>query len=280
MAKGISLHIGLNKVDPNHYDGWDGELNACEADANDMEALAKDQGFASRKKLLTKSATRNVVIKEVSEAAKKLVNGDIFFLTYSGHGGQLPDKNGDEKDHKDETWVLYDGEIVDDEMYTLYSQFAEGVRIMVLSDSCHSGSVIKARYYQNKKSNGNNICYRNMPPAIALRTYQKNKKFYDKILSNKAIKESNPHNKEYKAKLKASVRLISGCQDNQLSSDGDFNGLFTAALLEVWNNGAFKGSYASLRKKIGALMPPDQTPRHMLIGTHNTRFNTEQAFSV
>lgn len=278
--KGISLHIGLNKVNPAHYDGWDGELNACEADANDMNALALEQGFKSRKILLTKNATRNAVKKEITDAGKKLVNGDIFFLTYSGHGGQLPDKNDDEKDNKDETWVLYDAELVDDELYYLYSQFAEGVRIIVLSDSCHSGTVTKARYYENKKNNGMNIRYRNMPPSIALRTYQKNKAFYDKILSDKKLKESNPFSKAYKAKLKASVRLISGCMDNQLSSDGDFNGLFTASLLEVWNSGNFKGSYSQLRKQLGALMPPDQTPNHYLIGKQNAKFNKEQAFSV
>jgi hypothetical protein len=37
MARGISLHIGLNRVDPDHYDGWDGALTACEFDAEDME---------------------------------------------------------------------------------------------------------------------------------------------------------------------------------------------------------------------------------------------------
>ena len=45
MAQGISVHIGLNRVDPAQYEGWDGQLAACEADAKDMEALAKAQGF-------------------------------------------------------------------------------------------------------------------------------------------------------------------------------------------------------------------------------------------
>jgi hypothetical protein len=39
MARGVSLHIGLNRVDPAHYDGWDGTLNACEFDANAMRAI-------------------------------------------------------------------------------------------------------------------------------------------------------------------------------------------------------------------------------------------------
>ena len=40
MAKGISLNIGLNSVDPNHYGGWDGQLAGCENDANDMAEIA------------------------------------------------------------------------------------------------------------------------------------------------------------------------------------------------------------------------------------------------
>ena len=36
MAKGFSLHIGVNAVDPVHYSGWSGELAACEFDAESM----------------------------------------------------------------------------------------------------------------------------------------------------------------------------------------------------------------------------------------------------
>jgi metacaspase-1 len=37
------------------------------------------------------------------------------------------------------------------------------------------------------------------------------------------------------------VILISGCQENQLSADGESNGLFTSQLLHTWNDGLFKG---------------------------------------
>src|SRR6195952_238962 len=47
MTSGISLHIGLNAVDPDQYEGWDGKLTACEADAKDMAALAKQRKFKS-----------------------------------------------------------------------------------------------------------------------------------------------------------------------------------------------------------------------------------------
>ncbi|MDQ3022052.1 MAG: caspase family protein [Bacteroidota bacterium] len=277
-AKGYSLHIGINKVDPNHYQGWDGELTACEFDAKDMNDLAKSKGFNNRKVLLTKQATRNAVISELTKLSKKLVSGDILFISYSGHGGQLPDKNNDENDNNDETWVLYNGEIVDDELYSLYSQFASGVRIIVLSDSCHSGSVVKQVHYS--RVYGEQKRYRAMPNSVAARTYRANQSFYDKILSNPKLSENNPKKKTFKNQLKASVRLISGCMDNQLSLDGSFNGLFTETFLNVWNNGSFKGTYGKLASKINQQMPADQTPNHLVIGSVNSKFNSEQAFSV
>ena len=44
MATGIGLTIGLDEVDRNHYAGWSGPLNACEADASDMAQIAKTGG--------------------------------------------------------------------------------------------------------------------------------------------------------------------------------------------------------------------------------------------
>ena len=145
MAKGISIHIGLNHVDPKHYQGWDGALNACIADANDMRALAKKKGFAGNTLFVDGQATAAAVSSALLDASKKLVKGDLLFLTYSGHGGQVRDTNSDEKDNDrmDETWVLYDRQLVDDELYNIWSKFKAGVRILVLSDSCHSGTVTR-----------------------------------------------------------------------------------------------------------------------------------------
>ena len=213
MAKGISLHIGLNAVSAAAYGGWSGELNACEADANDMEALAKSRGFKTTK-LLTKAGTRNKALAAVKSAATALSSGDVFFLTYSGHGGQLPDLNGDEVDNQDETWCLYDGELVDDDLNLALAAFKSGVRVLVLSDSCHSGTA--TRDIERKVDgttfdaaaqvlrDANGVALRMMPPAYLLGAYYAQKKTYDKILKRPAPPAP-----------KASVLLISGCQDNQ-----------------------------------------------------------------
>lgn len=278
MAKGLALTMGLNLVDPKHYGGWSGELNACEADAEDMASIAKSKRFEV-KTLLTRAATRTQVTRSILNAAKKLKSGDIFMLSYSGHGGQLPDLNNDEPDAQDETWCLYDGELVDDELYALFGRFARGVRILVFSDSCHSGTIVKIAYYQGTaavRSSGigsQAVRYRFMPPDVALRTYRNNRKFYDKLLKNIKLRDA-------KAAVKASVLLISGCQDNQLSSDGDFNGLFTAQLLRVWKNGTFKGNYKGFHKAILRRMPPDQTPNYFWAGQQDVTFETQRPFTI
>ena len=85
--------------------GWSGELAGCEFDAKDMRAIARKHGFATTLRL-TKSATRNRILGDLKRAAKKLKKNDIFFLTYSGHGGQLPNTGNDfEPDGFDETWI-------------------------------------------------------------------------------------------------------------------------------------------------------------------------------
>lgn len=299
MAKAHALCIGLNSVDPKHYQGWSGDLVACEADAEDMIAIARDQKFSKTTLLLTKKATRARVITAIKSAATGLASGDLFMLTYSGHGGQLPDKGDDEPDAQDETWCLFDGELVDDELYVLWSKFKPGVRILVFSDSCHSGSVTRVmvrdaalrtgsitpttRSRSGSPTGASRAAsrtslvdpsakrYRAMPDEAAQVTYRRNRAFYDKIL--KALPAKPP-------KPKACVRLISGCMDNQLSQDGAFNGLFTGTMLKVWKDGAFQGDYADFHRAILDRMPPDQSPNHFLVGASNAAYDAQAPFQV
>lgn len=254
-----SLHLCLNTVDPAHYDGWDGALNACEFDANDMDALAESRGIADRKVLLTKDATSKNVRDAIEEAAKQLESGDLFFVTYSGHGGQVPDKNDeDEEDRSDETWLLYDRQLVDDELYALWGKFKPGVRIFVLSDSCHSGSVTKNiedddvpdPVARRDTAAEQSPRYRAMPRDVMIATYRANAKLYDDIQGDVPTSD--------KADVGATVLLISGCQDDQLSLDGFSNGLFTETLKAVWDDGSWQGPYTDFHEAIRAKMPKKQ----------------------
>jgi hypothetical protein len=76
------------------------------------------------------------------------------------------------------------------------------------------------------------------------------------------------------------VRLLSGCQDNQLSLDGTFNGLFTGQLLRVWSSGRFEGDYAQFHRAILARMPATQSPNHDVFGLENAGFDQQKPFTI
>ena len=280
--RALSLHIGLNAVSPAAYSGWSGELAACEFDANDMAAIAKSKGIKPTV-LLTKHGTRAKMLGALRAAAKALQAGDFFLLSYSGHGGQVQDVSGDEPDKQDETWCLFDGQLIDDELYFELSKFRAGVRILVLSDSCHSGSVVRELPpqfdtvpHQRPKL---------MPPAVAMRVYREHQAFYDQLqtevakaagkapadpdtaLANVAVNVATSGRlTALVTDFKPAVLLVSGCQDNQTSMDGDHNGAFTEQLLKVWNNGGFAGNYALFHARIKARMPPTQSPNLFALG--------------
>lgn len=291
MPKGYSLHLGLNSVDTGAYGGWDGLLRACEADAHDMDALAKSLGY-KRKVLLTKEATSANVVDEMLRLARKLTPADILFLTYSGHGGQIPDATSEEDDKYDETWCLYDRQLIDDELYRMFGLFKPGVRIIVLSDSCHSGTVTRARVTASlpahnaairelarsvqPRNGGTEIREetrtRAAPLEVTLENYNKNRDEYISLQAASAGAEQRAP--------AAQVVLISGCQDNQESLDGSKNGLFTGTLKRVWDSGKFKGSYRLFHRTIVSRMPPTQLPNLYRAGTVTPDFMNQKPFSI
>ena len=282
MAAGISLHIGLNEVDPAHYDGWVGTLTACEADAKAMHAIAKQREFEDSTILLTREATSKEVIAQIERAAKALGAGDIFFISYAGHGGQVPEATrDDETDGSDETWLLYDRQLVDDELYALWTTFKEGVRIVATSDSCHSGTVTRGiegpvpnPVETAEIAEQQSPRFRAMPRDTMVATYRANKKTYD------AIQEKTKSSKQSQAELGARVLLISGSQDDQLSSDGFANGRFTEELLKVWADGAWRGGYKAFHAKILEGMPPEQSPNLFMVGRKNPEFERQEPFAI
>ncbi len=281
MAKGTSLHIGLNQVDPNHYRDqfgkpWSGDLIACENDARDMQSIALKQGFTPSV-LLTAEATSANVLDALARASQDLSAGDILFVTYSGHGGQVRDLHDEEPDNIDETWCLFDRQLVDDELYAAWSQFQLGVRILVLSDSCHSGSVVRALARERDQlmralEDGELPRSRALPLGVVAGTYVAHRGSYDDI------QETYPSGED--VTVAASVLLISGCQDTQVSLDGPFNGAFTGQLLETWNQGAFEGDYRAFHAAITAAMPPSQQPNYFTTGAADSAFEAMRPFSI
>ncbi|APV49449.1 hypothetical protein BWI17_06990 [Betaproteobacteria bacterium GR16-43] len=258
-SKALSLHVGVNAVDPKHYAGWKGELHCAEQDAVDMAALAKGSGM-KHKVLHTKAATRVAVLKALEEAGKQLKNGDFFLLTFSGHGGQVLDVSGDELDLMDQTWCLHDGQLIDDEVFAEIGCFAKGVRVLVIVDASPSGSVLRP-YMPEPDPPPAGKRARLMPPLIADKVYRQNMKFYDalqKKVRNDATDENGPD-----------VIAWLGCQYNQAALEGKENGALTEQVLYLWNQGSFLGPYLKFFMHLIAHMPSTQTPLMHTYGEGN-----------
>jgi len=268
-----SLHIGLNNFDPAVY-GQDGTLLACEADAASMRTVAIGRGFEPSV-LLTKAATVSSVLTELKELSQTLGDGDFLFLTYSGHGGQVEDASGDEPDRLDETWCLYDGHLVDDEIESALADFAVGVRIFVLSDSCHSGSVTRAAVEAADRAIVKAADRTNRPKRLTLEESMRALEVTRDLVTSRLeqIAKRGP------LEPQADLILISGCRDDQLSLDGTNNGAFTAALLDLWSDGAYAGSYNDLIEGLLAKLPHTQQPELLPNSAASRGFVREQVLS-
>jgi metacaspase-1 len=138
-----ALCIGIND-----YPGTANDLSGCVNDANDWSVELAKRGF-SVTKLLDGQATKAALVAAFRGLISAARDGDTLAITYSGHGTWVPDSSGDEPDGRDEALCPYDigtnGPLLDDEIGTLFRSIAKGVRILLISDSCHSGSVTRGR---------------------------------------------------------------------------------------------------------------------------------------
>lgn len=250
MAKAQALLVGLKSVDPDAYNNWDGTAGCwgCELDVDNMDILLQPLGYQT-KTLKTAEATRDNILASLYRASETLVDGDIFVFYYSGHGGQQPDANGDEVDGKDETLVAYDREVIDDKIHYALSRFEEGVRLVMISDSCNSGT--------NYKS---------------IKTISVNENTIFRPFSQKSVSRST--------EMKAELIHFGGCRDGFGSSGYQNGGAFTMALCEAWQNGAFSGTFKELHTKLCAVITSSQKPQYNEYGNMTEIFKNQRAFEV
>lgn len=140
MAKKAFL-VGINT-----YNG--APLNGCVNDVNDMATYLKKQGFTCT--ILTDAqATRTNILKGLKTLVSGVTAGDVIYFHYSGHGSQVPDRNRDEKDGKDEIICPVDIDfyrgiyITDDELNGIFNNLPASVTIEIVLDCCHSGTGLR-----------------------------------------------------------------------------------------------------------------------------------------
>lgn len=247
---GMALNIGLRSVDPNAHEGWNEEVPSCEEDAKAMHSIAESKGYAATL-LLTEQVTRDALKSMFCDASGRLKAGDIFFLTFSGHGFRRRDENSALIGKFQEAWIVFDGEIIDAELNGWLRSFKEGVRIVVVSESCKSGSILEppspfsGSLDFGRESLGRVVSKRlSVPIDVVKKLREARKEKYAALEAQYQSVNAHP--------VKARVLLFAACQENQDADIAGIHGLFTTVLLEVWR---YAINYADLETRIEAKMP-------------------------
>ena len=273
MNKKTALILGVSKVNPQYYAGWEGKLKQPEQDALSFKMIADEYGFSSTM-MLTEEVTRDNVILSIRNTSSIIDANDLFLIYYSGHGGQIPAaEDDDEPDGLSETWCLYDRCLIDKELSVLWGEFKKGAKIVFISDSCHSETVAIG----NKKpwisffKPENYIIRKFIPkrePSSAIETaYLKDKDFYESI--NQQLSQ-NP-----RKEILAEVMTLAGCKDSQSSYAlvGAKYSVFTDCIhesLKYFKDRGEKATYVQLMDHLQMYIPQKlynkQTP---VISFHN-----------
>ena len=231
-----ALLIGIN------YVGTSSQLRGCINDVlNVKNFLIQEQGFKEEEiRLMTEASDKaeNIPIKSnIVAAIKELVKdngpGSKLVLHYSGHGSWTYDRNNDEEDRRDESICPLDfrrsGDIIDDELRVLLVEpLNEGAELFCLFDSCHSGTVLDLKY-----------------------TYKVETKEESTTYTINADKNYLPS--------RGQVLTVSGCQDQDTSSDSYTEGKFQGAMTF-----SFLRAYEQL-KKAGKIITYKNLMKNLLI---------------
>ena len=142
-----ALLIGINKYQA---------VPKLQGSINDIETMRQilltRWGFSERHIAVVadEAATRAGILAALEQLVKETGQEDIVYFHYSGHGSQVEDLNGDEKDDGlDETLVPQDGrtgdvrDITDDELDAVFARLRAKSAVIVL-DSCHSGTATRS----------------------------------------------------------------------------------------------------------------------------------------
>ncbi|UCV20282.1 caspase family protein [Ferribacterium limneticum] len=143
MAKKTALCIGINNYPGTHMD-----LQGCVNDAQDWAAVLAARGYKTTL-LLDDKATKAAMVDAMTKLIASGGKGDSLVITFSGHGTYQPDEDGDEVDGLDEALCPYDlqtsgSALTDDEIKAIFATRKGGARLLLIADSCHSGTVTRA----------------------------------------------------------------------------------------------------------------------------------------
>lgn len=145
-----ALVIGLGEQQDKAWNKINGDK-----DVPLVQEMLDGAGFGHVATLVNRQATKASIVEALKRLATESKEGDVVYVHYSGHGQQMTDVHGDEKDGLDECWIPYDayrkanvkyhGEkhLTDDEvnvcLNAIRNRIGSDGKLLVVVDACHSG---------------------------------------------------------------------------------------------------------------------------------------------
>lgn len=257
MAK-KALLIGVNR-----YKMPGADLRGCVNDVKNMEGvLTKFCGFSSKDitTLLDDKATTKAMRSAIKSIVGGAAKGDVVLVHFSGHGSNVPDKNGDEADNRDEILCPHDLDwmdpFLDDFLRTTFNSVRKGVSLTAVFDSCHSGTATRALLPPDAP-----IIPRYLPSPWDIAAAESGRKLRGSV--RRTVRGSTRAARQKKDVVTADIPevLLSGCRDTQTSADahigGSFNGALTYSLVSVLTEAKGKISNRDLHTNVLARLKRD-----------------------
>ena len=244
-----ALCVGIN----DYPFGDTNDLRGCVNDANDWSTLLqKHFDFPNVTQLLNADATKQNIIKELKNLLVGAQAGDVLVFTNASHGTYLADTDGDEPKF-DEALCPYDSDsnlLIDDELRELFLNIPDGVRLTVISDSCHSGSVTRVAVNEYRRN-------RQLSPALLNKP----------VLSPEEMRIARKSAEKFPESGMNEI-LLSGCKSNQTSADAyianDYHGAMSYYAIKAITDAGYKLTYAELHDALLPLLEDenyDQIPQ-------------------
>lgn len=217
-----ALLVGINRYpDPGN------ELKGCVNDVRQMaDTLKTGYGFPGNgdMRILTDArATTKAILDGLAWLTAGASPGDSLVFHYSGHGSQVPDKNGDETtDRLDEILCPYDLDwdhpLTDDVLAAACATVPRGALLTVILDCCHSGTGLR-EFAPDR--------HRYLPCPKPRHTASQHPR--------------RPARRFGVSVTKTNAVLIAACRDDQTSADafidGGYHGAHTFYLCRALRNG-------------------------------------------
>lgn len=198
-----ALLFGLN------YKNTPNQLNGCINDVHNMKGFLSEKGYQvtiHTDEDIPTYTTATGILQKLNNIVAESWKEDLthVWIHYSGHGCNVKDVSGDERDRKDECLVPSDfkhrGLVKDDYIRDIVKNFNPKTKVFMVFDCCHSGTMADLPYH---------------------------------YITHTPTKENDTI-------MKSNIVMISGCMDVQTSADAfnvnhlyKYSGAMTSCLLKV-----------------------------------------------